>query len=237
MREYFSGEKAVNVYSMKKNPSGNYGTADSLVNIVMSTGDDVVFLFDAPDFGNVSVSEKEYSPADTAVYYNASVPLTLTLYAYDSMGKVDTVYTWRGSRNLSGSLAADVYTSRADVADMLWPKLALQAEQAGTLSSKIFMPTWKSEQYTVIYFDSPEAWNTASEAAYNFRWHDAVESWMTLVDTNNLMRRSCAEYNIALGCYMMGDNELALKWLDRSDADYPVSLSSGLRKRIKARMK
>ena len=94
-REYFSGEKAVNVYSMKKNPSGNYGTADSLVNIVMSTGDDVVFLFDAPDFGNVSVSEKEYSPADTAVYYNASVPLTLTLYAYDSMGKVDTVYTWR----------------------------------------------------------------------------------------------------------------------------------------------
>lgn len=153
------------------------------------------------------------------------------------MGKVDTVYTWRGSRNLSGSLAADVYTSRADVADMLWPKLALQAEQAGTLSSKIFMPTWKSEQYTVIYFDSPEAWDTASEAAYNFRWHDAVESWMTLVDTNNLMRRSCAEYNIALGCYMMGDNELALKWLDRSDADYPVSLSSGLRKRIKARMK
>ncbi len=236
-REYFSGEKAVNVYSMKKNPSGNYGTADSLVNIVMSTGDDVVFLFDAPDFGNVSVSEKEYSPADTAVYYNASVPLTLTLYAYDSMGKVDTVYTWRGSRNLSGSLAADVYTSSADVADMLWPKLALQAEQAGTLSSKIFMPTWKSEQYTVIYFDSPEAWDTASEAAYNFRWHDAVESWMTLVDTNNLMRRSCAEYNIALGCYMMGDNELALKWLDRSDADYPVSLSSGLRKRIKARMK
>ena len=99
------------------------------------------------------------------------------------------------------------------------------------------MPTWKSEQYTVIYFDSPEAWNTASEAAYNFKWHDAVKEWMTLVDTNNLMRRSCAEYNIALGCYMMGDNELALKWLDRSDADYPVSLSSGLRKRIMSRIR
>ena len=60
---------------------------------------------------------------------------------------------------------------------------------------------------------------------------------MKLLETNNTLKRSCAEFNIATACYMLGDNELALKWLDRSDEDYPVSLSSGLRKRINARMK
>lgn len=236
-REYFGGEKAVSIYRMDKASDGRYASVDSLAKIVMTSGDDVVFLFDAPDFGSVSVSEKEYSPADTALYYTASVPMTLNLYAYDSMGQIDTVYAWKGSRTLSGTVAADVYTSRADVPSMLWPKLSAQAEQAGALSSKIFMPEWKSEQYTVVYFESPSAWDKASEAAYDFRWHDAIEVWMTLTDTDNLMKRSCAEYDIALGCYMIGDNELALKWLDQSDADYPISLSSGLRKRIKARMK
>lgn len=235
-REYFSGEHAVSIYKMDKLPGGNYASVDSLAKIVMSSGEDIVFLFDAPDFGSVSVSEKEYSPSDTAVYYTANVPFTLNLYAYDSMGKVDTVYAWKGSRTLSSTLAADVYTSRADIPEMLWPKLSQQAEQAGALSSKIFMPTWKSEQYTVVYFDSPSAWNTASEAAYNFKWHEAIKEWMLLAETNNITRRSCAEYNIALGCYMLGDNALALKWLDQSDADYPISLSAGLRKRIKARM-
>lgn len=58
---------------------------------------------------------------------------------------------------------------------------------------------------------------------------------MKLLDTNNNLRRSCAEFNIAAACFLMGDNELALKWLDSSDEDYPISLSSTLRKRIQSR--
>ena len=91
-------------------------------------------------------------------------------------------------------------------------------------------------QYTFIYFES-DGWDAASQAAYSYKWKEAIEEWMKLLETNNTLKRSCAEFNIATACYLLGDNELALKWLDRSDADYPVSLSSGLRKRINARMK
>ena len=62
-----------------------------------------------------------------------------------------------------------------------------------------------------------------------------MKVWISLLDTNNPMKRSCAEYNIATACFLMGDNELALKWLNSSDEDYPISLSKTLRKRIQAR--
>ena len=62
-----------------------------------------------------------------------------------------------------------------------------------------------------------------------------MKVWISLLDTNNPMKRSCAEYNIATACFLMGDNELALKWLNSSDEDYPISLSKTLRKRIQTR--
>ena len=89
-KNYYAGQQSVNLYKVKKQPDGNYASVDSLSNLVMKSGDDVVFLFDAPEFGNVSISEKEVSASDTALFYTASVPMKLRLYAYDSMGKIDT---------------------------------------------------------------------------------------------------------------------------------------------------
>lgn len=236
-KEYFGGEQAVNLYRKTLDAEGDWSSADSLRSLVMSTGDDVVFLFDSPEFGNVSVSDRQVSPGDTALFYDVSVPLKIRLYAYDSMGGKDTVMVWNGSRVLKQTVSADVYTSREDVPEMLWKSMSVSGETVGQMSSKIFMPTWTAEQYTVVYYDTPEAWNKASEAAYDFKWKEAMSIWMTLLDTGNLSKRACAEYDIALACYMLGDNALALKWLDQSDADSKLSLSAGLRKRILARMR
>ncbi len=234
-KNYFAGQQSVNLYKVKKQPGDNYSSVDSLSALVMKSGDDVVFLFDAPEFGNVSILDKEVSASDTALFYTASVPMILKLYAYDSMGKVDTVYAWSGSRELKSTVSVDVYTPRTAVPDMVWTSLNKQAESAGALSAKIFAPVWKSEQFTLLYYESPSDWDNASQLAYDFKWKEAISVWMKLVNTNNLMRRSCAEYDIALGCFMLGDNDLALKWLNQSDKDYPISLSSGLRKRINSR--
>ena len=51
-----------------------------------------------------------------------------------------------------------------------------------------------------------------------------------------MLKRSCAEYNIAIACLMLGDAELAIEWLDRSDADCNLPMSEALRKRISARL-
>ncbi len=55
-------------------------------------------------------------------------------------------------------------------------------------------------------------------------------------ESKDMLKRSCAEYNIAIACLMLGDAELAIEWLDRSDADCKLPMSDVLRKRLSARL-
>ena len=98
-----------------------------------------------------------------------------------------------------------------------------------------FKTRWKTEPYSLAYFDT-EKWYKALDKAEAYDWKGAMDQWFKLLDTNDLMRRACAEYNIALACYMLGDYALAEQWLDRSDADNKLpNMSDTLRKRIEAR--
>lgn len=47
-RQYFNSEEAVPVISVPKDPKGVYYSKDSLVNLIMATEADVLFLFDSP---------------------------------------------------------------------------------------------------------------------------------------------------------------------------------------------
>lgn len=62
-----------------------------------------------------------------------------------------------------------------------------------------------------------------------------MDIWMQLLSTNDLMKRACAEYNISVACYMLGDYQLAIEWLDLSDKENKLPISDALRKRIDAR--
>ena len=104
------------------------------------------------------------------------------------------------------------------------------------LSSAVRMlrSVWKAESYTLLYYED-SAWEAPLVDASSHKWKEASDKWLKLAGrcTNNMQKRSCAEYNIAVACYMVGNYDLALEWLDASDRDYPISLSRGLRSRIK----
>jgi hypothetical protein len=106
----------------------------------------------------------------------------------------------------------------------------------GSQMSNRFLPTWKTEGYTLYFFDGfNEDWQRAAIYAYDYRWKEAADIWMKYVNANNVEKRACACYDLALAFYMMGDLKLATKWLDRADENATLSLSPGLRKRIDAR--
>lgn len=230
-KNYFNGAEAVNLYKMPKVGGGVYSNADTLINLIVDTGCDIVFLFDAPEFGNVQIKEQKTSTSGT--YYPVSVPVAVKLYGFDSLSGSDTVRVWTGTRMLSANMEASL--GRQAAADSLWNRIGSSAENLGEVSARTFAPVWKEETYTFIYYESPESWLTAAQYASDYKWNEAMKVWISLLDTNNTMKRSCAEYNIATACFLMGDNELALKWLNSSDEDYPISLSKALRKRIQAR--
>lgn len=230
-KNYFNGAEAVNLYKMPKVGGGVYSNADTLINLIVDTGCDIVFLFDAPEFGNVQIKEQKTSTSGT--YYPVSVPVAIKLYGFDSLSGSDTVHVWTGTRMLSANMEASL--GRQAAADSLWNRIGSSAENLGEVSARTFAPVWKEETYTFIYYESPEAWLAAAQYASDYKWNEAMKVWISLLDTNNTMKRSCAEYNIATACFLMGDNELALKWLNSSDEDYPISLSKTLRKRIQTR--
>ena len=157
-------------------------------------------------FDEVTLGQKEAS--STAVM----LPFTMNLYCFDGMDRSEEVKVFTGSSR-----------SNPDGSD------------AGITVAQSFKTRWKTEPYSLAYFDN-EKWYKALDKAEAYDWKGAMDQWFKLLDTNDLMRRACAEYNIALACYMLGDYALAEQWLDRSDADNKLpNMSDTLRKRIEAR--
>ena len=143
----------------------------------------------------------------------------LSLRCYDAMNKED--------RMLS-------YSGRAEVSPTEVSTIPTQAWDIGKTLAASFIPQWKQEQYSIYYFGS-ETWYDALAKAEMYDWKSAIDVWFTFLNSNDALKRSCASYNIATACYMLGDYDLASEWLDRSDKDNLLPLSSVLRKRINAR--
>ena len=196
-QDYGTGEGSVGVYRLA-DTGGKYDHKDTLVNLLIDTGADAVFLFD----------RLKVTPVN-----NGGFKVDLRLYCFDAMNQKENVYVFAGS----------TIVQNGD-----------EAEDTGKTVASSFLSQWKHEQYSIVYYDS-EKWYKALEKAEAYDWKGAMDIWIDLLDTGDMLKRSCAEYDIAVACYMLGDYELASEWLDRSDKDNRLPLSDALRKRIDAR--
>ena len=75
-------------------------------------------------------------------------------------------------------------------------------------------------------------WFEALECALQFKWSKAIDLWLKALQSNDPLKRSCAAYNIATACHIMGNDSLAGEWLDFSDKENHISASDTLRKRL-----
>lgn len=237
--DYGTGDGSIAVYRMSKVAGGDYASKDTLANLVIDTGSDVVFLFDTTALGEMSVggvSKTKYQASkDSSCINTGSIPFTLKLYCYDSMNKSDEVKTYGGT-----SIAQpDVYSDGSKDFEFLKAKayevLPAEGWTAGELVADSFKSQWKVEGISIAYFDSSR-WITALEKADQFDWKGAMDIWFGLSSSNDVIKRACAAYNIAVACYMSGDYRLAAQWLDLSDKENKLPLSDGLRKRIDQRL-
>ena len=241
--DYFGGEEVIRIYRMPKG-QGDYSSRDTLANLIMDTGDDVVFLFDSTEFGEIGESDNRASGLeagiDSSYVSTPSIPFKLQLYAYDSMNKEDKVLSFNGSNVIRPRVYNDGSLDREQLVSQVWNYVGPAAEAVGGQATGKFLSEWKEESFVVIYYEQ-EAWLDAARKAYNYQWDEAVDAWLKLYKESadvrgNAEKRSCAAYDIALGCFLLGQDALALKWLDRSDADQVLSVNEPLRNRIKNRM-
>lgn len=218
--------KLVSVVYVENDSSGsesvNGGMASAFASALeedLGTGEGSVAVYSTRVQPDVDYSSREEllsllvdTDADVVFVFEMKDSNHIKLYCYDGMDKSDQV------KSYSGTI----------------PTLD-NVQEYGKVMANTFRSQWKTESYTFAYYDS-EKWYSALDKAEAYDWKAAMEQWMTLLNTNDPLRRSCAEYNIAVACYMLGDYELAEKWLDRSDADNKLpNMSDALRKRIASR--
>ena len=79
-----------------------------------------------------------------------------------------------------------------------------------------FVPQWKTEIKDVFCVDR-EDWIDAMYDAAACRWATAIEKWSKiLASETDVLKRACLEYNIGLGCLLMGRPDLASDWVNQS---------------------
>lgn len=198
-KDYGTGDGSIGIYKMRSEEGVDYAERDRMLDLLVDTDADVVFLFDTLKLG--------------PVLSDGSTQFTMSLHCFDGMDKDDQVHTYKGS---SAAVLSD------------------GGAKSGTTVSSSFKSQWKNEQYSLVYFDN-EKWYKALDRAEAYDWKGAMDMWITLLSTNDMLRRSCAAYNIATACYMLGEYDLAVEWLDLSDKDNKLPYSDILRKRINER--
>ncbi len=138
-----------------------------------------------------------------------------TLLFYDSLQKDDIVYSM--------------------------PHLRVSAINPSATSDNLmanFGPVWKGANFKILYFEGNSEWNDAMQHAIVGNWTAAVDEWITLLSKSTaLERRMAAEYNIAVGCYLLGDNELAGKWLKQAVIDCGTSVTPSYMEYLQALIK
>ena len=234
--DYFAGNEAIGVYKIPLDSV----SLDLMHGLVMDSGDDVVFLLGPPTFGEVALSDpvsvKNPVSVDSAFVSNAQVPYNAKLFVYDSMDKEDKLHVFRGSSVLRTQVFSSGVTAKEFLKEKALKSKDWGAELVGKQISNRFVPTWKEEDYTLYYYEGwDEDWVTAASYAYEMKWKKAADIWMKKIGDNSYTKRACACYNTALAFYMMGDLDLATKWLDRSDQYGTTDLSPALRRKIEAR--
>ena len=122
-KDNVTGEGSVGVYRVDRK-AGNYALKDSLVNLVIQTGGDVVFLLDAELADNVT---------------SEGTPVKVTLYCYDGMRKEDTVNRFIGNTVIPSSSQENLLS---------------EALASGKRIGESFKAQWKDEQYSIAYYDS-----------------------------------------------------------------------------------
>lgn len=175
-KDYFEGEQKVAIYRLDKDPKGDYSQRDTLIRMVVGTGDDVVFLVDTPA---------------------AEQPSAYQVYVLDSMSGSDEVKKFAGTNRIGDE----------------------------------FAPDWYLVSLEVLYFESSNRWDKATDYVEVDRWADAAKIWMEIAsDAKNDVRRAAACYNTAIASWLLGEKTLAVKWLDRADASCKLDQSKSLRR-------
>ena len=232
--DYFNGQEVIGLSRIASPDS--VGT-DLMHNLVMETGGDVIFLLNSSLGALDMQANKPVSGAtsvDSAYVAVATMPVQTHLYVYDSMDK-DEVKSFKGSTSVNAAVFNSGIIPQENLDQLVSLKVpGVASNKMGELMSKYFLSTWKTETFAFYGFDDLDSykWFQAVGCVEEGKFTDAIKIWEPMVKSRNKYKAAHACYNMAMAFYLLGDMQLASRWLDQADSLENVSQVPSLRKRI-----
>lgn len=217
-------DKSVSAFMLYRNSNDSSAYGAVMTNVIERLAEDYskeISLYALP-----YVQGSDYSSKDTLATYLTLANTDVVLLAVpDGVDGDNGTYGFSLNEYDGTSAEDNVYTLSSLSANAIAPSAT--AKQIVTF----FGPSWQTGNYKVLFFDGRDDWMNALHLAESGSWTAAIDKWIEILEkSNDINHRMAAEYNIALGCYLLGNNELAGKWLSQAEADclgkIPPSISN-----------
>lgn len=200
-----------------------------LRNLMLSTGADMQLVVENLRYDSYKVE----SPADFTADYSTRIvelPYSVDLHVYDALEDSvlfkafvkDTVYM---------QVLAD--TRAREFSGFVAGKLAEVSNVVGKSLGAMLSQQWYRQERMLVNYPGKEEWEKPYEMAVEFRWDEAIALWTPMTGSENHRVAAYASYNIAVGCEMLGQFDLAREWADFSVRKYRFRENAELKEYLK----
>ena len=176
---YFGGEEAIPVFCLAKDAAGRYASKDTLVNLLMDTGSDVMFLFDSQ---SLYVYDSMNPQRDSVV----AVVMDHSIDAADYGVKVSSLFTDKESLEAYSVY----YYENSDT----WVNALFYADQGEWVKAmdiwmKILANTDNIEKQSCAAYNLATACYMLEDYDLATEWLDASDGYYKLTNDDSLRRR------------------------------------------------
>ncbi|MBR3303396.1 MAG: hypothetical protein IKI67_04345 [Bacteroidales bacterium] len=149
-----------------------------------------------------------------------TIPYTVKMDVYDAI-KDSLLLSKQFRDTLHAAFLTGSNTSQKTIYDAAMKSLPDFATKIGEVAANELSTKWETEEWMLIYAPNG-AWEKGVRYAENFNWEEAVQTWLPLAESQDAKEASYAAFNIAVGCQMLGETDLALEWIRyaREKADF-----------------
>lgn len=143
-----------------------------------------------------------------------NVPVNISLKVYDNI--LDNYVYGKELRDTmqlefpSGNLTME------EIVDLTGQSLPKIAYRLGESVAADLSPQWIEESHLLVTYEDSKEWMKACHLADEYKLKEAIDALMPLTESNNPRKVSFAAYNIAVLCNILGQKELAIKWVTLS---------------------
>ncbi len=177
----------------------------------------------------------QYSTQKSPVYgdydnVNVLIPYSVDMGVYDAIS--DKMLLWKQERDTVYLQTLSSVVAQGKTGGVITSYLPQMSRKIGTKLGSYLSPQWETRERMLISFEGDSSWEAAYLLAQEFKWNEAIEKWMKLSVSENPKKAAYAAFNIAVGCEMLEQFDLARKWVDVSLKKYRFQEAIDLKRHL-----